>query len=229
MTLPTYLEWPRDLIPPRHFNPGFTPQSAGGNQLSISGRLNNGGVPSFGLWKPSFEEVPVFDYRNSFIAIEGQVLGRNLPIMVPYYHNGFYPKASDPATATFSDDSTFSDGTSWVTSGTHVIVKTFAAAGATQLTVTKIACDTIQTGHVFTTGMHMYKVRSVVDGQSSTEATLIIAPELRADALPRDEVDFVYPAVKSRLIDPAGLSVAFQYNVYAFPTFAFIEDTSPTV
>ncbi|WP_298958365.1 hypothetical protein [uncultured Roseibium sp.] len=229
MTLTTYLDWPRCLLPARHFDRGLTPQSAGGNQLSLSGRLNNGGVPGFGIWKPRFLETPVHRYRDSFIAIEGQVLGRALPIMVPYYHNGFYPKASEPEDVPFSDDATFSDGSEWLSSGTHVVVKTFAAAGTAQLTVTKIACGTIQTGHVFSIGLHQYQVRSVVDDQTDSEATFLIAPELRTDVLPRDEVDFVFPAVKCRLIDPSVLSVSWQFNQWAFPTIEFIEDTSPTI
>jgi hypothetical protein len=228
MTLTTYIEWPRCLIAARHFDRGFSPQSAGGAQLSISGRLNNGGVPGYGIWKPRFVETPVHSQRNGFIALEGQILGRDLPVMVPYYHNGYYPKASDPVDVPFDDDATFDDGSEFVSLGTHVVASAAASAGATSLTVNKITCGTIQTGHVFSIGLHQYQVRTVTS-QTDSAATFTIAPELRKAVLPRDELDFVYPAVKCRLIDPEGLSVVWQYNQWAFPTIAFIEDTSPTV
>ena len=228
VSLPTYLEWPRDLIPPRHFDRGFSPQSAGGEQLSLTGRISNGGVPGYGIWKPQFIEVPVFDNRSSLIAIEGQLMGRGIPVMVPYYHSGFYPKFGESQTGSFADGATFSDGSGFKTSGTHVVVKTAANAGTVRVVMTKIECGAIQSGHVFSVGLHQYQVR-VVEEQTDDDATVIIAPELRADIMPRDEVDFVFPAVKCRLIDPAAFSVAWQYNVYAFPDIKFIEDTAPTI
>ncbi|WP_269581978.1 hypothetical protein [Roseibium sp. Sym1] len=230
MSVPTYIEWPRDLLPPRHVNPGFSAQSGGGQQLSLTGRLNNGGIPGRGIWKPTFIEIPVHEAVNldEWMALDGQIMGRDLPIAVPYYHKGRYPKFGEIETCTFSDGATFDDGTEFISSGTHVIVTDFAAAGATTINITKIECGTIQTRDVFTICLHQYKVRSIVS-QSTSSASITIAPELRADAFPRDEVDFVYPVVKSRLIDPEAMAIEFQYGDWSFPKIEFIEDTAPTI
>ena len=222
-----YIEWPRSFVPPQHYNRGYNPFASGRTYLSLSGRFDAGLMASRGDWRPSFVDIPVVQKRSSWLALEGQISGRMKPVAVPYYHMNFYPKSGEIDEETkFSDSSTFSDTATFVTTGTHVTVKDAAAAGATTLTVNKIACGTIQTGHVFSIELHQYQVETV-ESQTDSEAQITITPELRSAVFSRDEVEFVYPFVKCRLIDPVSMSIEWTHGRWSFPTVKFIEDTTP--
>jgi len=224
----TYLEWPRGLVNPRHWNRGFDPQSSADNRLALSGRLNNGGPATRGIWRPQFADVPVNEAKNlvAWQGLEMQLSGRDYPVLVPYYPRGNYPKAGEPSTGGFSDGSTFADGSGFVTTGTTVLAASVALAGTVFLTVDKVQCGTIRPGHAFSINGHLYAVR-FVEEQTDDRAVLEIAPELREAVLPRDEVEFTYPVVKCRLADTRAFSGQLQYGRYGYFTVQFIEDTSP--
>ncbi len=223
-----YLEWPRDYLPPRNFKRGYVPFASSSVRRALSGRLGNRAGSSRAEWQPEFQKVRVsHSKRAAWWTLEGLISGDLLAVLVPYYHMGYYPKAGDVSEDFFDDDSSFDDGSGFVTTGTHVVVQAAAQAGATTIKVTKVCAGTILVGHVFSIGLHQYQVEQVIE-QSDSDASLSITPGLRADVYPRDEVDFVFPAVKSRLFDPVALSLDWQRGRYAIASsIRFVEDTSP--
>jgi hypothetical protein len=223
------IDWPRDLVAPRHWNRGFNPQSLNDDRLSLSGRLSNGGTASRGIWAPSFVDVPVNEARNlaAWQALEMQINGRDFPINVPYYPRGKYPKAGEVATAGFSDGALFSDGTGLLGAGTTAIAGAVSAAGSVLVTITKTCCGTVKPGHAFSVNGHLYAVR-FVEAQDDETAVVEVAPELRQAILPRDEIEFTFPVLTARLKNPRAFAQQLQYGRFGLFTVQFIEDTTPS-
>ncbi|MDX5595658.1 hypothetical protein [Pseudovibrio sp. SPO723] len=224
----SYIEWPRELISPRHYTPGFDPQTNPQDRMSLTGRLGNGSVPGLGIWRPRFSEVPVHQRINqsAFDALAAQMNGRDVHVLLPFYHFGKYPKGSDPVDVGFANGMDFDGGNRFVSTGTTALVAENAFAGSAAVQISKVACATIIPGHAFSIGRHLYQIR-FVDMQNDNTAQVRIRPELRDDILIRDEVEFARPWVMATLVEGMGMDFDQQFGRYGTPSLQFIENTAP--
>jgi hypothetical protein len=223
-----YLEWPHGLLAPRHYSSGLDPQETPEERMSLTGRLTNGAVPGLGIWRPKLVEIPVHQSLNlevyeGFVA---QLHGRDLAVLLPFYHYGKYPKASDPSRMIFSNGQTFEGGAGFFASGTTALIAKKADAGGVFVSIKKVSCGKIRPGHAFSVGWHLYQVRFVQE-QDDAAATVQIRPELRADVFIRDEVEFVRPVVMSTIVNGEAFNAEMQFGRYAAPSLQFIENTKP--
>ncbi|WP_102867642.1 hypothetical protein [Pseudovibrio exalbescens] len=224
----SYIEWPRELISPRHYTPGFDPQTNPQDRMSLTGRLGNSSVPGLGIWRPRFSEVPVHQRMNqsAFDALAAQMNGRDVHVLLPFYHFGKYPKGADRAEVGFSDGTEFESGVCFVSTGTTALVAEYAEAGSVKITIRKLLCGAIAPGHVFSIGWHLYQVR-FVESQNDELVVVEIRPELRDDIMIRDEVEFTLPWVMATLVEGMGMDFDQQFGRYGTPTLQFIENTAP--
>ncbi|WP_057465667.1 hypothetical protein [Pseudovibrio sp. POLY-S9] len=225
-----YLEWTHGLLAPRHYSSGLDPQETPEERMSLTGRLANGAVPGLGIWRPKLVEIPVHKSLNLEVyeGIVAQLHGRDVPVLLPFYHYGRYPKASDPSETTFSSGQTFEGGAGFFVSGTTALIAKKADAGTVFVCIKKVSCGKIRPGHAFSVGWHLYQVR-FVEEQDGAIAKVQIRPELRADVYIRDEVEFVRPVVMVTVVDGAAFNVEMQFGRYAEPSLQFIENTKPHV
>jgi hypothetical protein len=225
----TPILWPRDLLRPQSYSPGYDPQSANGGRLTLSGRIDNGGVPGRGIWRPAWIDAPVRTpaERAAVMALDAAVMGRDRPVLVPYLHGGHRPSGEAPAgEPTFEDGASFADGTTFATRATAAHVATDANAGDVMVRIRKRQCGPIAAGHTFSIEDHLYRVRSVEE-QDDDFATVEILPELRADIENGDWVEFDRPVVRCRLADPTALSPEWSAPFRTALTVQFVEDTAP--
>ncbi|ORE94099.1 hypothetical protein ATO13_08496 [Stappia sp. 22II-S9-Z10] len=219
--------WPVPLRRVQGWSDGYDPQAASGGRQALSGRLGNVHAPGRGIWRPYYLDVPVWTRpaREALLVMEGLILGRDAPILVPYHHRGFGPFLADRATSTFDDGSAYGNG-SLIAPRTVALVRRAAEAGEVMVRITKTDCGAIRAGHAFSIDGHLHRVRSV-ETQNAGWAEVEIYPELRADVLVDDWVEFDRPVVKSRLLDPRALAAEWGAASNAMISVQFIEDTTP--
>lgn len=222
-----YVIWPRDLCAPSEWTAGYNPQDGGGDQLSLSGRFHTSSVGR-GIWQPSLS-VFVHENRNyeAWLGLEAQISGRDMPVLVPYYPGEVAPFLTAITASTYSDGATFSDGSRFAGFRSRTSVASNAEAGAVFIDITKEYCGDIQSGHVFSIGPHLYRVR-FVEEQTEISARVEVHPDLRADIVAGDIVEFNNPVVKCRLTNPQAFAQAVAPPFTGNFTLQFIEDTSPT-
>ena len=225
MTTPVL--WPTALCRPAGWTAGYDPLAASGGRTALSGRLDNVQAPGRGIWRPAYVDVPIWTRaaREAIGVMEGLVLGRDTPVLVPYHHGGIGPFQAPREASTFDDGAEHEDA-SLVAPRTVALVRRDASAGAVTVRIDKVDCGTIRPLHAFSVGTGLYRVRSVEE-QSDAFAIVEIYPELRSDIAEGDWVEFDRPIVKCRLLDPRALSAEWTAGFKSVVTVQFIEDTTP--
>lgn len=224
-----FVVWPRCALQPTEYNAGFDPQSGGSERLSLTGRMGTSSL-SRGIWRPNFSALALFkQFRvNIWKALGAQIGGRNMPILVPYYHFGFGPFLDQQDSTDFSDGSTFSDGTSFAGFKARASVGAAAIAGGVTVTINKDYCGEIQSGHVFSIDGRLYEVR-FVQSQDDDHAVVEVQPELRVDIAVGEYVNFDSPSVFCRLVDPQTFRQEIFNGKSGSASIEFIEDTTPII
>lgn len=220
MTAP--LIWPRHLLIPTTVK--IAPQSpsrsggqtaAGGEQVVKS--------PAF-RWSITFTDIPLYtpDHIRVFRSIEGQLDGRANPILVPIFDADRAPAL--PPVATFSDGSTFSDGTGLVGASTAIELTADQAINATDLPVSWPAGGPAPTaGQHFSLGQRVYRIIKIATSDGTTTATLTIRPWLR-DAWPAGTMlQFDNPHCLVRLAKDDGMAADLDHWRFGKPSVDFVE------
>lgn len=222
-----YVIWPRDLCSPVEWNYGFDPQSTGGEQLSLSGRLHTASAGR-GIWRPTLTTV-VHKSRNyaAWRGLGAQIGGRDVPVLVPYYP-AFGPWLSEQNSTSFSDGSTFSGSSEFNGFRSRLTIAKAAGAGEVFVTLNKTYAGDVLSGHAFSVNGRLYEVRFVHD-QTDDVALIEVQPELRFDVSVGDIADFDEPNVFSRLVNPQAFSQSVGTLFDGAFSISFIEDTAPII
>jgi len=227
-----YLYWPKCALPAisPYFDPVYRTTSGG----AVGEGLGQISSSDAGFWKATFEKVFVSQRYNPDVvkawhAIDSLLGGRETPILMPVPVSGRRPLPAgvtdadiDGDAVPHSDDSFFSDDSGYVSEWIEVVLAANAAYRATTLSLTKIACGTIESGMRFSIGPRLYQVKRVVS-QSAGAAVVVTNFPLREPALAGAECSFARPVCLMRLATDSEMNLPLERNRRASPTINLVE------
>lgn len=226
--------WPEKLLKPQKVNIDIahrnlrSPSAASGFTQTVTN--------SAGLWKITFGSIPV--YTNNMIkawrAIDALAEGQLNPISLPAYDFGRTPGSTDLygrnvqsivcGGVPFSDTSTFSDTSLFVSSYTNIMVATPATAGSTTVSMVKSKpYVAVEPGQMFSIDDRLYRIKRV-QSQTDTTASVTITPPLREAIVESARCEFDKPRVRVKLLSDTAMSLPLDFNQQSFPDLDFIED-----
>lgn len=213
--------WPWDLLTPRSERAGLRGVAMTGGP-STSGIVRSSRLDGGGLWV--IEQDFLFHSRaqiKAARAIEAGLDGGSGEIIVRVFELPFAPIGAEASSVPFSDDSTFSDGTEFLSVPAGAALTAIAALRATTLSLTMIV-GALEGGERFsithpTKGRRLYTVTRV-DGASIT-----IRPPLREACASGTELDFTHPSVLCRMANADEFMGALDLNRHITATAVWVE------
>lgn len=221
-------DWPSNLIPEKvSFDQrGMTISGP----LSLSGRSQVASSDT-GYWVAAYKSVWAFepDKVNTVRALRGMLQGGSFPLRVPAFDYAQIPYPLDgaghaiiPAQTPFDDDATFDDGSGFDSYPVYAVTVGAALVGATQLVIDFKLSGTVNAGHLFSIGDHLYVIASQIS-ITGTQYTVQIWPRLREAVATNVECNFYDPRCKMRFMTDAEMDLLLDRGRFGMPDVAFVE------
>lgn len=215
--------WPIGVLPPRNLALDIAPRSLAAPS-SISG-ITQVVSPDAGIWKITYDAVPVFDAQRikAWRAIANLLEGRLGSILIPITR--FYqpvPPGSGPLyqQVPHSDDALFDDGSGYIGRVIDVVTVGSMALRAVSGTVQVNYAGDIEPGQHFSVGERLYRIRTF----DPDTGAMTFRPPLRESVPAGTNLEFDNPICRMRLATDAEMDLPLELNRYSFPTVNFIED-----
>lgn len=221
------LVWPQKLLIPTVWSVEPVPMSRGGGRTL--GGLDRAVMTDLGYWAITLSSIPIrgVAQRRAWDAIRTALSGRAGLIAVPAQTVRTAPwpsSARDSVKVTHSDGSTFSDGTSYLSSTIVVTAPDGADIGDTSIRLQSINSSGDLSGVRFSYQHALYETGRIL-ASDDTSVTVSLFPSVRAAIPAGAGLEFDRPMCLVHLATDDAMNIDGSRMQPSSPSVAFIEAT----